>query len=158
MQKISSFHQFIIEKQQILESKDLTKKTTHIFDHQSPKIIKETFSFPEFVSTYEQSVYSITCFFRYSQFQSPETRVPTPIFDHAHPIFFKQLLISMNLHQHAKNQAFLSFCSRDRVDLKFLHFDWPRTFLHISQKPRMCKNIANNIKFCYRPNLEQIND
>ena len=34
------------------------------------------------------------------------------------PIFFNQLLISMNLYQHAKTLTFSSFCSRDIVDLK----------------------------------------
>ena len=36
------------------------------------------------------------------------------------PNFFNQLLFSTNLYQHAKNQAFSSFCSRDIVDLKIL--------------------------------------
>ena len=33
------------------------------------------------------------------------------------PIFFNQLLISMNLYQHAKTLTFSSFCSRNIVDL-----------------------------------------
>ena len=50
---------------------------------------------------------------------------PHLIFDLAHsPIFFNQLSISMNLHQHAKNQAVSSFYSRVTVDLKILHSDW----------------------------------
>ena len=36
------------------------------------------------------------------------------------PIFFNQLLISMNLHQYPKNQVFSSVCSRDIVNLKIL--------------------------------------
>ena len=43
-------------------------------------------------------------------------------------IFFNELLISMNLYQHAKKQACSSFCFRDTTDLKILHSDWPRTF------------------------------
>ena len=46
MQKISSFHQLILEIQNILESQDLKCHT--IFDHHYPKTIKETFGFPEF--------------------------------------------------------------------------------------------------------------
>ena len=61
---------------------------------------------------------------------------PHLIFDHAHsPIFFNQLSISMNLHQHAKNQAVSSFYSRVTVDLKILHSDWSRAFWYISQEP-----------------------
>ena len=83
-------------------------------------------------------------------------------------IFFNQLLISMNLHhgciQHAKDQAFSSFCSRDLVNLKILQSDWPRAFWAIPHKPDfskvwdLCKNTANNIKLLYRPNSENIND
>ena len=52
-------------------------------------------------------------------------------------IFFNNLLISVNLYQHAKNQTFSSFCSRDIVDLKILQSDWPKTFWHISQEPNL---------------------
>ena len=82
-----------------------------------PKI-KITFSFPEFVSTHQKHVYSINFILRYNQFYSFVIRVfwsewwhsfiTTPI-----PMFFNQLLISKNFYQHAKNQAFSSFCSRD---------------------------------------------
>ena len=43
-------------------------------------------------------------------------------------IFSNQLLISMNLYQHAKNKAFSSFGFRDTVNLKMLQSDWPRVF------------------------------
>ena len=62
----------------------------------------------------------------------------------------------MNLHQHAKNQAFSSFCSGDIVNLKIQQFDWPRTFWPISQEPDffqvwdLCKNTANIRNFLYR--------
>ena len=62
MQKISPFHQFILEIQQILESQDL-KDHTH-FDHQHLKIIKVTFGFPKYLSTHQKSVYSINSFLR----------------------------------------------------------------------------------------------
>ena len=58
----------------------------------------------------------------------------------------------MNLYQHAKNQAFSSFCSRDTVDLKILQFDWTRVFWPIFQEPEffqvwdLHKNTVNYIK------------
>ena len=70
----------------------------------------------------------------------------------------------MNLHPYAKNQAFSSFCSRDILNLKILQPDWSRAFWPISQEPDfaqvwdLCKNIANIVKFLYRPNSEKVND
>ena len=108
-----------------------TKETMPIsYHHHNPNIIKVTFGFSEFLSTYQKSVRSIISFLRYSQFQNPETRVATPT-----PIFFDQLLISMNLDQNSKNQAFSLFCSRDTIDLKIMQSDWQRAFWHISQEP-----------------------
>ena len=51
------------------------------------------------------------------------------------PVFFYQVLISINFNQYAKNQALSSFCSRDLVDLKILQSDWPKAFWSISQQP-----------------------
>ena len=48
--------------------------------------------------------------------QSPVTSLATSIFDHAHPYFFDQILIYVNLYQHAKNQATLLICSGDTFD------------------------------------------
>ena len=62
MQKISLFHQFILEIQQILESQDLN--ATPIYDQLNAKIIKVTFEFPEFLSTRQKSAYSIDSFLR----------------------------------------------------------------------------------------------
>ena len=92
-----------------------TLKAMPIFHHHHPKFVKVTFSFLEFVSTHQKSIYFIHFSLTYSQFQSLENRVTTPT-----PIFFNQLLFSMNLHQHAKNQTFSSFCSRNIVDLRIL--------------------------------------
>ena len=58
--------------------------TTPNFDHIHPKIIEIAFSFPEFTTARQKSVYSIYSFLRYSQFLSPVTRLATPISDHAH--------------------------------------------------------------------------
>ena len=44
------------------------------------------------------------------------TKLATPIFDHTHPKIFDQILIYVNLYQHAKNQAILLICSGDMVD------------------------------------------
>ena len=63
-------------------------------------------------------------------------------------IFFNQLLIAMNLYQHAKNQPFSSFCSRDTVDLKIQQSDWPRVVWPISQnfpKYEVCPSIQQLI-------------
>ena len=80
------------------------------------------------------------------------------------PIFFNQLLISMNLYQHGKNQTSVSICFRYVVDLsdEILQSDWPRAFWPISQEPDFCqiwdfcKNTANDINFHYRPKSETI--
>ena len=48
----------------LAEDKAFLKKGMHmpIFDHHHPKIIKATFSFPEFVSTQQKLVYLINSF------------------------------------------------------------------------------------------------
>ena len=72
--------------------------------------------------------------------------------------FSDQLLIYVNLYQHAKNQAISLICSGDMVDLKILQSDWVRKFWPLSQEPEfpqiwdLCRNIANNIHFRYRTN------
>ena len=43
-----------------------------------------TFSFPEFAPACKISVHFIQSFLKYSQFQSPVTRLATPIFDNVH--------------------------------------------------------------------------
>ena len=45
---------------------------------------------------------------------------------------FHQLLISVNLHRHAENQAFSSIRSSDTVDLEILQ---SRVFWPVSQEP-----------------------
>ena len=83
-----------------------------------------------------------------------------PFFTMPIPIFFNQLLISMNLYQ--QNQAFSSLCSWDIADLKILQSDSPRAFWPISREPDFSlawdfsKNIAQlNIKFLYRSNSQK---
>ena len=61
-------------------------------------------TYPEFVSRFKKSVYSINFFMRYSQFKSlVTTRVATPIIDYTHPKYF---LSALNFwYQHAKKQT-----------------------------------------------------
>ena len=65
-----------------------------------------TFSFPECAAACEISVRSVYSFLRYRQFQSPVTKLATPIFDDAHLNFFDQLSVYVNLYQYAKKSAF----------------------------------------------------
>ena len=90
--------------------------TTPIFDQADPKIIEITFYFPEFAPPCKKSVHSIDSFLRYSQFLSPVTRLATTISGHAHQKIFDQLLIYVNLYQHAKYHAISLTCSGDMVD------------------------------------------
>ena len=46
---------------------------------------------------------------------------------------FSQLLIFVNLYQHAKNEAVSSICPWETVDLKILQSDWLKEFWAISQ-------------------------
>ena len=50
-------------------------------------------------------------------------KLATPISDMANQKIFDQVLIFVNLHQHAKNQANSSISSGDIVDLKTLQPD-----------------------------------
>ena len=136
----------------------MTEKATSTFDYVHPVTIKETFSFLEFVLANKKSVYSINSFLSYSQFKSPvSTEWPHRFLTIPSPIFFNQLLISLNLYQYAKNQAISIFCYRNIFNFKILQSDWPRTFWSISQEPDfpeiwdLHKNIKNNINFHYRP-------
>ena len=64
--KISSINQFVLNTHQILGSHEL--KPIVIFDHAHPKIIKSTFSFPEFVPACKNKFIQSVHFLRYSQF------------------------------------------------------------------------------------------
>ena len=60
-------------------------KTMTIFELNHPETNESNCSFPEFVPVCKKSVNFICSFLRYSQFQSPATRLATPTFDHADP-------------------------------------------------------------------------
>ena len=85
--------------------------TMSIFDHTHHKIIKITFSFPEFPTARKKLVHSINLFLMYSQFYSPVTRLATSILDHTHLKKFWSTYV--NLYQDAKNQSILSIYSGD---------------------------------------------
>ena len=76
--------------------------------------------------------------------------------------YFDQLLIYVNLYQHAKNQVISLICSGDMVDQKILQSDQLRTFWPISQEPEfsqiwdLCRNTTNNINFHYRTSSVKI--
>ena len=77
---------------------------------------------------------------------------------------FNQLLIFVNLYQHAKNEAVSSICFGEIVDLKILQSDWLREFWPISQEQDLsqikdsCRNTANNKNFLYRTNSVKVCD
>ena len=108
-----------------------------IFDHAYPKHLEVNFTCPEFVSTFEKSVYSFYLFFRYSQCWSPVSRVLKPTWLYPH----KSFLINFDFHkfnffffflEHAKNQAISSFCCRDTVNFKILQSNWLIIFYLVS--------------------------
>ena len=92
------------------------------------------------------------------------TSLATPISEHAQTNIFDQLLIYVNLHQEAKNQAISFICFGDMVDLKILQFDWLRTFWPISQEQKffqildLGRNTTKNISFHYRTNSIKMKD
>ena len=63
---------------------------------------------PKFPPACKKTLYSIL---RYSQFQSPVTKLRMPT-----QIYFDQLFIYVNLYQRAKNQAISRICSGYIVD------------------------------------------
>ena len=65
------------------------------------------------ISSFHQFILELI---EYSQFQSPMTRLDTPISDHTPHQFFDQLLIYVNLYQHVKSQVISLICFGDMVD------------------------------------------
>ena len=122
MHNISPIHKFTVKVQKILGSHEVKDHST--VDQSHPKIIEATFNFPELV----QACKKISLFHLFileiqsnlkSLDQTPHTHFLTMPFQK----IFDQLLIFMNLHQHAKDQFISSISSRDIVNLKFLQFD-----------------------------------
>ena len=129
-----------------------------IFDQAHPKIIEITFWLPEFAPACKKSVHSIYSILRYSQFQSPLTRLATTISDNAHPKIFWS---TFNLCEFVSTWKKLSYF----IDLSW-RYGWlknPTIWLaeniltHISgtrifPKYIICAETANNINFHYRTN------
>ena len=75
-----------------------------------------------------------------------------------------QLLIYVNLYQHAKIQDILLICSGYMFDQKILQSDWVNIVWHIYQEPKfsqvwnLCRSTTNNINFQYRTNSVKNND
>ena len=65
---------------------------------------------------------------RHGQISSPEARLVKLM---PNQCIFDQLLIFVNLYQHAKTEAALSIGSGEIADLKILHSDWLREFSQI---------------------------
>ena len=148
MQQISSFHKFILEIQQSPK----TKKARPNFDHHQSKIITVNFGFSEFLSTHQKLVYSMNSFLRYSQFQKSETRVATPIFDDAHPIFFDQFLIPCVCIKMQKRRLFHHFV----LEIKSIQKSYNRTGREnfgpdlrnqIFLKYEICARIISNVSY-----------
>ena len=66
-----------------------------VFDNAHPKQLEVIFTCPEFVLTFEKSVYSFYSFFRYSQCWSPVSRVLKP----TRPYPPKSFSVNFNFHK-----------------------------------------------------------
>ena len=90
------------------------------------------------------------------------TRLATHIFDHAHPKFFDQLLVHMNLYKHEKNRLFHGFVLEIWLIKKpcnlvgWEHFG-PYLMKKNSHKHGICTG-TQQISFHYRTNSVKIND
>ena len=78
-----------------------------IFDHAHPEVIEIIFSFPKFAPASKISVHSVYSLLR---ILGSHHQLPMPIMDLAYLKKFDQLLVYVNLYQHAKNQAILEIC------------------------------------------------
>ena len=89
-----------------------------IFDQVHPKIFESTFSFPEFVPACKKSVAPSVHFWDTANFRVQRPDWPHSFLTiHNHEIF-DQLLIFVNLYQHAKNEAVSSIFSGEMVAWK----------------------------------------
>ena len=90
-----------------------------IFNHAHPKIIEAIFCFPEFAQALKDlltpSVHSWDTE-SFSLLESYNQTGHTHIWPHPPKKSFDQLLIYLNLYQHAKNQVVSFICSGDMID------------------------------------------
>ena len=153
------------------------------FDHAHPKIIKSTFSFPEFVPAWKND------FIPSVHFWAPRPDWSHPFLTMHTQKFFDQLWIFVIMYQHAKKnclyipsvilqiQKILGCPITRMVTPIFDHAhlkNWPYSFLtmphqnlfnqlsifekHFSQIEDLYRNPVNNINFHYRTNSRKIND
>ena len=110
MQKISSFHQFILETKQILESRDLW---AHTYIWPPPKNLKLSWIC---INASKISLYGYTHFWPCS------------------PQYFSW---TFNFHESisASNKSVFLFCYRDIAGFKILQFDWLGAIWPISHEP-----------------------
>ena len=72
---------------------------------------------------------------------------------------FDQLLIFVNLYQHAQNETVSALFSVVMTDLKILQSEWlTEHFGLFSQIKDLCRNKTNNKNFHYRTSSGKIND
>ena len=117
-----------------------------ISDHTQSKISKITSRFPKFAPAHKKSVHSIDSFLKYqSIFESCDQTCHTNFWPCQRKKKSDQLLVYVNLYQHAKNLVISQICSRDMVDWKILQSDWLTTFWPISQVSR--KIFSPNMGF-----------
>ena len=115
-------------------------------------------------------ILSIFCLFNFEkQFKSPMARLPTLIFDHAptpSPQIFEQLLIFVNLYQHAKNQLFqlfiLQFRQFQEPTTKLITplFDYMFKWLYVPQMFKnlsICMNLYQHAKNWLIPSSDTVN-
>ena len=77
---------------------------------------QSSFNLCEFMPTCKKSVNSINSFWRYSHFRLHRPDWSHPLFTMPNQKMFDQLLIFVNLYQHAKNYTVSSICVGEMVD------------------------------------------
>ena len=95
---------------------------------------QSSFNLCEFMPACKKSVNPINSFWRYSHFRVHRPDWSHPLFTMPNQKMFDQLLIFVNLYQHAKNYTVSSICVGEMVDLIILESDWLRPFWPISQE------------------------
>ena len=100
----------------------MTRLATLIFDHVQPKNFWSAFNFCESISIYKKWVIPSVHSLDTVNFRVPSSDWSHPFLTTPTPKILKQLLILMNLYQHAKNEAVSLLCSGEIVDLKILEF------------------------------------
>ena len=75
-----------------------------------------------------------------ANFRVPQPDWPHPVLTMPTPKKFNQLLIFMNLYQHAKNQFIPSVHSSDTVSFKVPSYDWPHAFLTMPSPKTFSQN------------------